>query len=87
MYARLTQNEWERNVNDSLAWLLQPQNGGDRNPAWIKALRSALRIARDFDHNVEVLWDNKTQTFRLYGRGERAVGNFDICLPSGHVIH
>lgn len=82
---KMTEGEWRNNVAVSVAYL--NCCGGISNPAWIKAIRSALRVARDFDHDVKVLWDDNTRTYKQYGKGERAVGNFDVCQPTGHVIH
>lgn len=83
MSQRLTQSEWESNVIASLTYLTNIT--GNLNPQWIIALRSALRVARDFDRDVKVMWNGTN--YRIYSSTEHIVGNFDICLTTGRVIH
>lgn len=74
---------WAQNCVDSLTAI--GSNGGYNNPRYMKALRSALRIARDFNHDVYVLYDQTTQTYKQYSK--MPTGNFDVCQPDGTIIH
>lgn len=79
----ITQSEWQRNLDTTIDYL--DSISANRNPLWISALRSASRVARDFNRNVKVMW-NGTE-YHIYAASESCFGNFDICLPDGHIIH
>lgn len=79
----LTQAEWERNVDRSLT-----ANGlvsGLGSAAYFRAIKSALRVARDFNKTYYINWSDKEQRFTISDK--MPVGNFDVVYPDGHIIH
>lgn len=92
-YPRVTHDEWLRNCEASLSYL--DSITSHMNPQWIATLRSAQRVARDFDKQYYVLWcprnpiTNKPAHYHIYDPKHPATpsGNYDIVMPDGHIIH
>lgn len=77
--------DWQNTAKASVAYISDISGGN--STAYYKALKSALRVARDFDRNVKVMWSDTHNEYHIYGPTERCSGNFDVCLPNGHIIH